>query len=249
MPEPTQYFRTLSGEPPNGGVPPGTTFYPVFEQTPALVHPVESPPPPPPPPPPYGMHQCTTQIDPRMWLPPQQAFMPSPPQQAFPPPMQPPIYMQHFPFHAQLIFPPPPPPSPAPSPAQWTPPGASLLGQPAPNFDGVDYLYPRDHTVLHIILDKFMQLDTATRLPKWEARLFPTGLTVRELVKQLGAPDEEENKYGVMEVHEVGDGRWAAGQTILLGSEYEKKTLREIGWTETRGFARKPVWLKIHKVE
>ncbi|KAI4168030.1 MAG: hypothetical protein LQ343_006737 [Gyalolechia ehrenbergii] len=193
-------------------------------------------------PPPYCMHQHTTQLDPRMW-PPHQAFMPDHP------PTQPPIYMQHFPFHAQLLSPPPPLQPTAPSPAQWAPPGANLLGQPAPNFEGVGYLYPRHHTVLHVILDKFMQLDTTTRLPKYEPRMFPTDLGVRELIKQLGAPDEEEERYGVVEMHELGDGRWAAGQTILLGSEYANKTLREIGWAETRGFATKPVWLKIHKVE
>lgn len=103
--------------------------------------------------------------------------------------------------------------------------------------------------MLHIILDKFMQLNTMTRLPKYEPRLLPTGLRVAELIKQLGAPDEEEHRYGVMEVHEMGDGRWATGQTVLLGTEQANKTLREIGWGDTRGFAAKPVWLKIHKME
>ena len=72
---------------------------------------------------------------------------------------------------------------------------------------------------------------------------------MRELIKQLGAPDEDENRYGVMEVHEMGDGVWTPGQVILLGSEYAKKTLSEIGWAETRGFAARPVWLKIHKAD
>ncbi|KAI4124328.1 MAG: hypothetical protein LQ338_004841 [Usnochroma carphineum] len=178
-----------------------------------------------------------------MFLPPQQASLPPPP----PPPMYSPPYAQHFPFHVQLFPPPPPPPSPAPSPAKWSPPGASLLGQPAPSFDGVEYLYPKDHTVLHIILDKYMNLETATRLPKWEPRLFPTGLTVGELIERLGAPDDP--KYGLMEVHEQGDGKWAAGQVILQGSDSATKTLREIRWTETRGFSAKPVWLKIHEAE
>ncbi|KAL9602961.1 MAG: hypothetical protein Q9219_001486 [cf. Caloplaca sp. 3 TL-2023] len=242
MPKPTQYFRTVSGEPPNGGVPPGTALFPVPGQHPVLMPPVA--------PPPYSIHQYSAPIGTPTWHPAHQAFLPPPPQHVFSPPspMPSPTYIQHFSFHPQLV-PPCSPPAPAPAPAQWTPPGAALLGQAAPNFEGVDYLYPRDHTVLHIILDKFMTLDPTTRLPKWEARLFPTGLTVRELIKQLGAPDEDENKYGVTEVHELGNGRWAAGQTVLLGSEYSKKTLGEIGWSETRGFAAKPVWLKIHKDE
>ncbi|KAI4180794.1 MAG: hypothetical protein L6R41_007017 [Letrouitia leprolyta] len=236
MTEPRQYFRTMTGEPPNGGVPPGTAFIPVVGQPPAKA-------PTPVCPPPYCMHQYTTQLDPRMWLPPQQVFVPPTPS------TQPPVCIQHFPFHAQIFVPPPPPPPTALPSAQWSPPGANLLGQPAPNFEGVNYLYPKDHTVLHIIMDKFMQLNMTTRLPKYEPRLFPTGLRVSELIKQLGAPNEEEEPYGVMEVHEMGDGRWATGQTVLLGSEHANKTLKEIGWGETRGFAAKPVWLKIHKVE
>ncbi|KAL8654290.1 MAG: hypothetical protein Q9210_001603 [Variospora velana] len=98
-------------------------------------------------------------------------------------------------------------------------------------------------------MDKFMPLDTATRLPKWEPRLFPTGLTVAELIERLGAPTDNANptRYGLMEVHELGEGRWAAGQVVLQGSEQAGKTLREMGWLETRGWEAKPVWLKIHE--
>ncbi|KAL9012528.1 MAG: hypothetical protein Q9173_002721 [Seirophora scorigena] len=101
-----------------------------------------------------------------------------------------------------------------------------------------------------------MELDTVTRLSKWDARLFPTGLTVGELIDVLGAPpasdgdnkdNQQRKKYGLMEVHELGGGRWAAGQVVLRGSERAGKTLREMGWGETRGFAAKPVWLKIHE--
>ncbi|KAL8975587.1 MAG: hypothetical protein Q9197_000203 [Variospora fuerteventurae] len=102
-------------------------------------------------------------------------------------------------------------------------------------------------------MDKFMPLDTATRLPKWEPRLFPTGLTVAELMERLGAPAADEadppaRHYGLREVQELGEGRWAAGQVVLQGSEQAGKTLREMGWLETRGWeAAKPVWLKIHE--
>lgn len=100
-----------------------------------------------------------------------------------------------------------------------------------------------------------MQLDTATRLSKWDACLFPTGLTVEELLDVLGAPpvgdgdkdNQPRKKYGLMEVHELGGGRWAAGQVVLRGSDRAGKTLREMGWVETRGFEAKPVWLKIHE--
>ncbi|KAL8738679.1 MAG: hypothetical protein Q9181_000563 [Wetmoreana brouardii] len=192
-----QHFRTINGEPPNGGVPPGTSFYPA----PTPAQPATSPPPP---------YCGYAYADPRMFLPPQA------------------------------------PAAPAPAPTRWTPPGANLLGQPAPSFDGVEYLYPNDHTLFHVIWDRHMELDKPIHTPVFDARMFPTGLTVKDLIQRLGAPEDDDSKYGVTEVHELGDGRWTAGQTILLNSDYAKKTLRDVGWDETRGFSNKPVWIKVH---
>ncbi|KAI4260892.1 MAG: hypothetical protein LQ352_000047 [Teloschistes flavicans] len=172
-------------------------------------------------PPIYYVPAYYAYADPRMWLPPQQE-PPSPP--------------------------PSPPPAPAPILSQWTPPGAAFLDQPAPSNDGVQLLYSKHHTVFHVIWDRNMELDRPTANPVFEAKMFPTGLTVKELIQQLGAPDDNDAKYGVMEVHELGDGRWAAGQIILLDSPNAAKPLKEIGWDERRGFSIKPVWIKVHTV-
>lgn len=60
-------------------------------------------------------------------------------------------------------------------------------------------------------------------------------MKIGELILQFGAPEKEgKEKYGVTEVHEMGGGRWAKGQTFVLGEEVCKKTLAEIGWGETR---------------
>ncbi|KAL8778589.1 MAG: hypothetical protein Q9203_001970 [Teloschistes exilis] len=204
-----QHFRTLNGDPPNGGLPPGTVFYTV----PASAPPFSALPPG------YYIHTYYAHTDPQGWLPPQQE-PPSPP--------------------------PPPPSPPAPTPSQWTPPGAELFGQPAPRFEeAIHYLYPKDHTVFHVIWDRHMQLGPNSR-PEFAAKMFPTGLTVRELIQRLGAPDDDDTKYGVKEIHELGDGRWVAGQTILLDSPRAAKTLREVGWDERRGTSTKPVWLQVH---
>ncbi|KAL8768410.1 MAG: hypothetical protein Q9209_005316 [Squamulea sp. 1 TL-2023] len=227
MTQPTQYFRTLNGEPPNGGVPPGVAFY-AIPQHPAP--PAASSPPPPP----YGIHYYPVP-DPRMFLPPSPA-----------PPPPPPYTMHYHPALDPRIFLPPQPPASAPK--QWSPPGSTLLNQPAPSFQGVSYLYPESHTVLHIIWDLHMSFTAPTATLRFEARLFPTGLTVGELIRRLGAPTTDDSKFGVQEVHELGDGRWSAGTTVLLNSELAKKSLREVGWGETRGFAAKPVWIKVHTV-
>ena len=91
-----------------------------------------------------------------------------------------------------------------------------------------------------------MKLDVPTSLPAFEPRLFPSGLTVAELIRRLGAPATDDSKFGAMEVHQLGDGRWTAGMTVLLNSDLAKKTLKEVGWGEARGFAAKPVWIKVH---
>ncbi|KAL8873441.1 MAG: hypothetical protein Q9174_001089 [Haloplaca sp. 1 TL-2023] len=184
-------------------------------------------------------------------IPPGTAFYPvaTPVEPAAPVVSAPPSYCVHTcctHLGPRLFLPQQAQPAPQPAAARWTAPGASLLGNPAPSFDGVDYLYPQDHTLFHVIWDRHMKMDTPIAGPAFEAKLFPSGLTVKDLVQRLGAPDTDDSKYGVMEVHEKGDGMWTAGQTILLSSDYAKKTLREIGWDEKRGFSTKPVWIKVH---
>lgn len=74
--------------------------------------------------------------------------------------------------------------------------------------------------------------------------MFPTNLTVGELMRQLGVPAAEYgHQYGITEVHEMGEGRFTAGQTILRDSEHANKTLAQIGWDECRGTCRRPVWI------
>ncbi|KAL8711076.1 MAG: hypothetical protein Q9220_004457 [cf. Caloplaca sp. 1 TL-2023] len=215
----------MNGQPPNGGVPPGVLFFGMPQ--PASVPPAPAPPPPPPPPPPpYTLSQYPTQPDPRLWNPPLYAAPPSLP----PPP------------------PPPPPPAPASAPGYWSPPGATLLGEPAPVISGVQYLSPPDHVVLHVNFDINMRFDTATPPFNFKAFVFAQGLTVEAMIRQLGAPQGADSKFGITQVHPLGEGRWAVGQTILLDSPYAKKTLREIGWHEVRGFEFPPVWLKIATV-
>ena len=63
-------------------------------------------------------------------------------------------------------------------------------------------------------------------------------------MKGLGAP--EEDNYGLTEMEELGDNRFAAGLTITRGSDLSKKTLAETGWTQRRSEAA-PIWVCVKR--
>ena len=69
-------------------------------------------------------------------------------------------------------------------------------------------------------------------------------MTVKDLIKRLGAPAGEQN--GITEMEELGDDRFTAGVTITQGSEDAKKTLAEVGWTQMRSEAG-PIWIVVKK--
>lgn len=69
-------------------------------------------------------------------------------------------------------------------------------------------------------------------------------MTVKDLIKQLGAPAGEQN--GITEMEELGDNRFTAGVTITRGSEDAKKTLAEMGWTQRRSEAA-PIWIVVKR--
>ncbi|KAL9045548.1 MAG: hypothetical protein Q9214_001428 [Letrouitia sp. 1 TL-2023] len=219
-----QHFVTMTGQPPNGGVPPGVAFFAPqpqrIEEELGTVYP---------PPPPYA---------------------PPAHRQPIPPPPPP------APVSSMFVPPQPPPPGPGPGPAAAaTPqlqaavnyqnlPGSSLAGVEAPSIRGIGYLFAEKHTVLHFIPNRWLQMNCPGREPVYRPYIFPTNLTVGELIRQLGVPSAEYgHQYGITEVHEMGEGRFTAGQTILRDSEDANKTLAQIGWDECRGTSRRPVWI------
>lgn len=66
-------------------------------------------------------------------------------------------------------------------------------------------------------------------------REFPVSDTVGDVVKQLS----EHAGKGVMEVHELGDGEWSAGQRFMVGEKEAEMSLESVGWLPRR----KCVWL------
>ncbi len=69
-------------------------------------------------------------------------------------------------------------------------------------------------------------------------------MTVKDLIKGLGAPAGDQN--GVTEMKELGDARFTVGLTITQGSDNAKKTLAEVGWSQRRSEA-KPIWLVVKR--
>lgn len=69
-------------------------------------------------------------------------------------------------------------------------------------------------------------------------------MTVKDLIKGLGAPAGDQN--GVTEMEELGDNRFTVGLTITQGSDNAKKTLAEVGWSQRRSEAA-PIWLVVKR--
>jgi hypothetical protein len=68
-------------------------------------------------------------------------------------------------------------------------------------------------------------------------------MTVKELCARLGCPSEPgQETWGITEMIQLGDNRWAAGSSFAQNGDEAKKTLGEVGWTAGRG-DEYPVWL------
>ncbi|KAM0805481.1 hypothetical protein BDR22DRAFT_884472 [Usnea florida] len=237
MPEETRYI-TLSGNVPNGGVPPGRTFVSVaglpygpnpnhHPFSPAPFSPAYGPPPPY-----YGPQH-------RGYDRGYQSYFPT--SHPGPGPPAPPA-----PYTAT---PPPPPPVLVPRPhTEWEAPGAYLNGHML-IVDGVAIIHPSDHTTISFLTGGERPCDAPDGYYPWyfahkEYGVPPT-MTLQEfMVVKLGVP--RQGRCGITEMVELGDNRWTAGVTILQGTEEAKKTLEEIGWTKRRSDIA-PIWVVVKR--
>lgn len=76
------------------------------------------------------------------------------------------------------------------------------------------------------------------------AHKVPSMMTVKDLIKGLGAPAGDQN--GITEMVELGDNRFASGVTIMQGSDDAKKTLAEVGWTQRNSEAA-AIWFVVKR--
>ncbi|CAD6564718.1 MAG: hypothetical protein ASARMPREDX12_002394 [Alectoria sarmentosa] len=226
MPEETRYF-TLNGNVPNGGVPPGRMFASVAGL-------------------PFGPN------------PGHQPFSPGPFGGGYgpPPPYHGPQENRNgggYPPYHPTLHPGTPPPAPrAPSaPASYgsgyEPPGQYIDGHML-HGDGWSYITPSEHTTMHFVGDGTRPCDAPNgyypRHFNFSKHKVPTMMTVKDLIKRLGAPAGEHN--GITEMEELGDDRFTAGVTITQGSEDAKKTLAEMGWTQMKSEAG-PIWIVVKR--
>ena len=145
-----------------------------------------------------------------------------------------------------------PPPRQAPLPttnnvASKLPPGMQLDGTYIGLPNGLNYIFPEKHTVLHVIAGCHHPWEHPGSKFGFTRHKVPSMMTVKELIRQLGATEGGDDKNGVTECIEVGDGTWIKGSTFLQKHDQSKQSLETLGWDGSRGANKKPVWIALHK--
>lgn len=253
MPEETRHF-TLSGNVPNGGVPPGRTLISVaglpygpnpshYPFSPAPFSAAYGPPPPY-----YGPQHngtfseraCSLRMlsfnlgNDRGYQPYYPTFHPGPGPPAPPAP------------HTATPRPPPPVLGQRPD-AGYEAPGAYLDGQMMV-VNGRAVLFPDEYTSFIFLIDGERPCDEPYGYypyhfnKKWFSA--PSTTTLQQFMVCLGVP--QEGQFGITEMDELGDNRWTAGVTITQGTDDARKTLAEIGWTKRRSDIA-PIWIVVKR--
>ena len=150
------------------------------------------------------------------------------------------------------VLPPPPTPTPSPSPEPEDrpkdPPGAKLEGAKVSFDDGTSsYIFPEKHTKIHFMCFDHQPWDHPGEKFKFITLTVPCMMTIKELIRRLGAPGEADEQRGIVECLNLGDGCWLKGSVFKLSEDKSKQKLEEIGWNESRGTTREPTWLAVYK--
>lgn len=247
MPSPPRiHYLTMSGDPPNGGVPPGVILS--AQPPPGFVAPRPD------------MAWAPSSVDTQSMVPwgssvvDMHSMGAPPPYQAVPdahssfpvcygPAFEQPVMVGSVPSAYPLpCLTPPPTPSSAVA-TRFVPPGSSLNGV-TPDLDGFSYIFPPDdaHTTINFAEPPARPCNNANphELINWSRHKVPITLTVKQLIEQLGGIRDGD---GVTEIYEQGDGKWAKGMTYKKNGVHKDKMLKEIGWTKRRGEEAPPVFL------
>lgn len=140
----------------------------------------------------------------------------------------------------------PAPASPAPAAVDFQIPGTQHSGASFIR-NGAAYIFPRSSTIIHFFADgtrPFEQPPGST--PRYATLEVPTMITVAELMRLLGVPSDNNDRYGITECFEADDDGWTKGRTFILSEDQSKSTLHQVGWDDSRGTRNEPVWLAIH---
>ncbi len=111
----------------------------------------------------------------------------------------------------------------------------------------MNYIFPEKHTVLHVVAGGHLPWDHPGTSFGFTRHKVPCSMTVKELIRQLGATKGGDDKNGITECLEVGGGVWIKGSSFFQKDDKSKQSLGAIGWDESRGKERKPVWIAVQK--
>lgn len=174
---------------------------------------------------------------------------PNPGNHALPPP-----YVAPNPPFIPTVHPEPPQPVAPAAPVTWTspvrdwnPPGQYVDGCIMQG-NGWTMIMPREITRFYFLWDGTRPCDShrgyySKPFNVVEHRAI-SAMTVWDLMDGLGMPFQDH--YGIQEMENLGENRYASGLTVTRGSQHASKTLAEVGWSARRSEHR-PIWLLVKK--
>ncbi|MCJ1371164.1 hypothetical protein MMC20_002379 [Loxospora ochrophaea] len=217
------YYITPDGRVPNAGAPPGRHPHQAQSPPPYTQQPAPSSAPAPAPAPTNNFPSVPRPdygympLDQPAWRP----LQPAPPQRA---------------------------PAAAPTPVvRPLPPGAKLNGKVPDFHEPLGYIFPEKHTIMHVVCNNVKPWTERGLRVDFSAHRVPTLMTVKELIRQLGISGNADNRLGITECVETGDGGWRELGTYLLSEERSTRTIGSLGWNESHGKDKPPVWIVPHR--
>ncbi|KAI9816610.1 MAG: hypothetical protein M1827_001743 [Pycnora praestabilis] len=188
------------------------------------------------------------------WSPPPPPYIAQPP-----PPSRPDIgfvavyqnglmrYQPAPPPGVQSIIPTPRQPPSQPQPPMYTRNDANRAGN-MNNPPGASYLQDDRTCKVHIVTAGFPAPYEGERLEfGFNIKKVAISTPLKDLIRMAGAKGDDPAKNGITECIEVGNGVWRKGTTIWSKDERAKKTMKDIGWDESRGTTRRPIYLFVHR--
>ena len=231
-------YITPRGGPPNGGRAPGmSTRYLGYSMFPEAPPPYTSPQP--------SFFSQPLSVAPTPFL----GFMPQP----HPLPCPYPLILSPMGLTTQPAPPPdsalPPPVQPVtPSPEPEDLEGAKLDGAKITFDDGITgYIFPEKHVTVHLMRNEHQPWDNPGAVFTFTVHKVPCMMPIKELIRRVGAPGSSDNERGIVECINQGNGRWLKGSVFKHGEDESKQRMEEVGWNESRGTSREPLWLAVYK--
>lgn len=213
------FYFTETGEPPNGAIPPGLVFFADPRNEGQLVVNAEDPPP-------VAINitpPVTINIAPPSPGPAPPAKPVKPAKPAKPAPASPTTAAEDFQIPGTRRG------------------GASFIR------NGAAYIFPKSSTIIHFFADGTRPFEKpAGFTPRYATLEVPTMISVAELMRLLGVPSDNNDRYGITECFEAENDGWTKGRTFILSEDKSKSTLQQVGWDDSRRTKNEPVWLAIH---